>query len=349
MQRRYAGIDLHRSFSVITIMDEEGNCKEPIKIYNSEPDNFIKLLNSDDYHTTAVVEATYGWYWLADLLDNYKNITLKLGHAFAIKKIARNGHKTDKNDSKLLANLARVNILPESHIVFPLMREVKEMVRARHFLVSKRASIKIKIRDITAKINVRCKYADISSKSAREWIKENIKKYPYNFQVETYLNSIDSLNKQIAKYDKEILKYSKIIPAMNIIKTVPGIGNYTGLIILSEIDNISRFPDPKKLCNYAGLTPTIYSSGNKSFNGKITKGSPLMKWALAEAVTHAIKSDTWLKIKYEELRKVKCTSVAKVAIMRKLLTSIYFVLSKNERYIPRPIVSTELIVAQSSE
>lgn len=111
----YAGIDLHRKHSTITLMDERGYQQPAVKIDNKDTDKFIKVLSQPNKLTKVVVESTYGWYWLADLIDTTPNVNLSLGHSLKIKALSSGKKKTDKIDSKLLADLLRCNLLPESH------------------------------------------------------------------------------------------------------------------------------------------------------------------------------------------------------------------------------------------
>ncbi|PSS56815.1 IS110 family transposase, partial [Ensifer sp. NM-2] len=73
---------------------------------------------------------------------------------------------------------------------------------------------------------------------------------------------------------------------VKLLKTIPGIGEFFARLIDAEIDDVSRFRNPKKLAAYAGLVPSTYSSGGKTFHGKIIKqGNKWLRWAFVEAVT----------------------------------------------------------------
>ncbi|MCY1556419.1 Transposase IS116/IS110/IS902 family protein [compost metagenome] len=115
-------------------------------------------------------------------------------------------------------------------------------------------------------------------------------------------------------------------------KTIPGIGEFFARLIDAEIDDISRFRNPKKLAAYAGLVPSTYSSGGKTFHGKIIKqGNKWLRWAFVEAVTPAVASDLELRAQYEHL-KIRGTNKARVAIARKLLTIAFQILRDQRAY-----------------
>ena len=94
-----------------------------------------------------------------------------------------------------------------------------------------------------------------------------------------------------------------------------------------------RFPDAKRLCSYAGLVPSIYSSGSKTYHGRITKqGSRWLRWILVEASNHAANGDANFQKLYQRVSRRRGGSTARVAVARKILTIIYVMLKKNEAF-----------------
>lgn len=328
----YAGIDLHRTNSVITILDERGYVRSCTKVQNEDTNKLAEVLLQYNKKVIAGVEATFGWYWMDDVLSEYKNIELRLGNPTKIHKLSTNQNKTDKIDSKFMADLLRSNLYPEVHKTSKPNRELKEVLRYRSNLVRHRASIKIRMRSSVAKLNLRCPYRDIAGKRSRKWLKKMISKYPYAEQMNGSLRVVDSLDEEIKGMDSKLTKIARKHPQMKIMVSIPGIGPITGLTILSEIDDIHRFPSSRKLCAYAGLTPKVKKSANKTHMGNAVKGNVYIRAMLAESFNHAIRKDKWLKAKYEKLKEKKNKSKAKVAVMRSMLTSIYFMLLNNKMY-----------------
>lgn len=86
-------------------------------------------------------------------------------------------------------------------------------------------------------------------------------------------------------------------------KTIPGIGEFFARLIDAEIDDVGRFRSAKKLAAYAGIVPSTYSSGGKTYHGRIIKqGNKWLRWAFIEAVTPAVAHDPVLKQQYEHLK-----------------------------------------------
>jgi len=115
------------------------------------------------------------------------------------------------------------------------------------------------------------------------------------------------------------------------------------LLILYEIDDISRFRDEKKLCAYAGLVPSTHASGGKVFHGRITKtGSKWLRWAAIEAAQTAVRSNPEFHAYYQRLRMKKGSNAAKVATARRLLTIVYRLLLQERPY-RRKIITPRMV------
>jgi transposase len=124
------------------------------------------------------------------------------------------------------------------------------------------------------------------------------------------------------------------------------------VLILYEIDDVSRFRDDKKLCAYASLVPSTHASGGKVFHGRITKtGSKWLRWAAIEAEQTAVRSDYEFRTYYQRIRVRKGTNAAKVATARRLLAIAYQLLRQGILYErrntgPRNIVTPTALVVR---
>jgi hypothetical protein len=109
---------------------------------------------------------------------------------------------------------------------------------------------------------------------------------------------------------------------------LPGIGVLTGLVILSAVGDITRFPSAKKLVGYAGLGARVHASGLTFHTGGITKqGRKELRAALVEAAWITVRFDARWREQFERLAQRIGRRKAIVAIARKLLVVIWHVLS----------------------
>lgn len=115
--------------------------------------------------------------------------------------------------------------------------------------------------------------------------------------------------------------------------SVPGIGSVTAITFLVQIGDIKRFEQLDDLCNYVGLVPKMYGSGDKmQVGGMIKRGRKELKIMLIEASWDAIKKDPALMLKFNELSKKMHKNKAIVRIARKMLGRMRFVLQNQQRY-----------------
>jgi transposase len=151
-------------------------------------------------------------------------------------------------------------------------------------------------------------------------------------QIDRGLDFIGDIDGRIKQSEMTIKAITKTNGNVKLLKTIPGIGEFFARLIDAEIDDIGRFRNPKKLAAYAGLVPSTYSSGDKTYHGKIIKqGNKWLRWAFVEAVAPAVATDPQLRAQYEHL-KFKGTNKARVAIARKLLTIAFQILRDQRPY-----------------
>jgi len=137
------GIDLHGSRSHVAVIDEQGELSLSRRIAN-DPDIFLELLGGLSGETQIAVEATYGWEWLAELLED-AGYELHLAHPLRTKAIASARVKTDAVDARTLAQLLRADLLPEAYVAPRELRDLRDLLRQRvaltlHALLAGKAS-----------------------------------------------------------------------------------------------------------------------------------------------------------------------------------------------------------------
>jgi len=158
-----------------------------------------------------------------------------------------------------------------------------------------------------------------------------------DYRINSYLDIIAFQNKQIAKSDSMIRRIVINNSDASLLTTIPGIGFYTALAILSEIADISRFSDSHKLCAYAGIVPSVRNSADTIHHGRITKrGSNILRWVIVESIhTHVryANDDSDITKFYRRLAKKRGTSKATVAAASKLLRVIYWMLKEKREFV----------------
>jgi transposase len=147
------------------------------------------------------------------------------------------------------------------------------------------------------------------------------------------LRLLKYLREEIMQSNGIVKKLAKKNAKASLLQSIPGIGPFFSVLILYEIDDISRFRDEKKLCAYAGIVPSTHASGGKVFHGRITKaGNKWLRWAAIEAAQTTVRSDSEFRAYYQSIRVRKGTNAAKVANARRLLTIVYRLLRQGRFY-----------------
>ena len=146
--------------------------------------------------------------------------------------------------------------------------------------------------------------------------------------ISTYVSIINNFNEKIDPINKQI---STIIKDLNPrMLTIPGLGEISAAIILSEYGDISNFSSPNKMLAFAGLEPSIIQSGTLEHNGKMVKhGSGHLRYVIMNiAMTILRYSPTFYDFYLKKRSEGKCHRVALSHVCKKLIRVIY-TLEKN--------------------
>lgn len=324
----YVGLDVHKNVCYGTVMDEKGKVAKQTKFTN-DPEGVEAFMEGLDEAQVAM-EAGYCWQPIYDALEEAGH-DVRLAHPLKVKAIAQAKVKTDKIDSETLAHLLRADLLPESYVPPRDIRELRDRVRRRAFLVGMRTMLKNRVHSELAKRGIRLG-VPLFTRKGREMLRGLGLE-----AVDQVLPVMDTLDRQIAVISRDLKRMCGEDPRARLLTTIPGVGYYFALLIVSEIGDVNRFPDSEKLCSYAGLVPTVRRSGGTTHHGGITKeGSKWLRWALTQAVHVHIRYETNLTRFYRRLAKTKPNQVAVMATARKMLKAIYWMLRNDEPYHPGP-------------
>ena len=329
----YVGIDLHRNRSQIAVLDRHGEQLLSRRIVN-EPDTFLELLQGLGDDAEIALEATYGWEWLADLLEE-AGYELHLSHPLRTKAIAAARVKTDAVDARTLAHLLRADLLPEAYIAPRELRDLRDLLRHRVALTRMRSALKHRVAAVLAKNGVQPAYGDLFGPGGRRFLAElPLRKAPRR-RLDSLLALIDAFDGEIEQTSREIDARASEDPYVEVLCQIRGVGRYIAMLVIAEVGDITRFPSARHLCAWAGLTPTVRSSDHRTRLGHISgQGSPALRWALVEAAQHTPTGGGPLRASYERIAKRRGKQIAKVAVARKILTLCYYGLRDGEIRLP---------------
>jgi len=323
MSALVCGLDVHKDSTYATILTSEG------KIVNQTRMNNERVLSYLSHFKVARV-AMESSNQVAPL---YRQLTregylVMVSHPKKTRYIAEAKIKSDRVDSKAIAELARLDALPLAYMPDKETAMLREKVRRRAFLVRERVKLRVKIKSILTYEGLKWPSDHgLFTGKGEAWL------HGLNLEsVESYLRVLKPLDDEIKFVSKQLKGMAEDNEDVKLLMTIPGIGYYSALLIKSEIGDVNRFPFGDRLCSYAGLVPSTHASGSTVRHGGITKeGSKWLRWVMVEAAqAHVRMYDTAMTQAYHRIAERRGKQVAVVAIARKLLMCCYSVL-KNKR------------------
>jgi transposase len=202
----------------------------------------------------VVLEATYGWYWAVDVLQEI-GARVHLAHPLGVKGFAYRRVMNDQRDATDVADLLRMGRLPEAYVAPPAVRQLRELVRHRAKLVALRSGLKAGVHGVLAKQGVHIPVTDLFGVGGRRLLAAVGLDGAYLARVNAYCRLIDAVGFEIDAVSGQLRARLCADPGYTAIQQVPGVGPVLAAVFVAEIGEAARFPDAARLVSWAGLTP----------------------------------------------------------------------------------------------
>ena len=331
----YMGVDLGKRKSAIAVVSEKGELHSECKLVNRK-EGFEKFIRGLGEPVEVVCETGNKSFWLAEMMRDM-DVSAHVANAYKVKLIAEARIKTDKIDAKTLAELLRVNFIPEVYVPSSDIRTWREVLRGRSHLVRMRVELYNRIHAILDRYGIEYEASQIHLKGAAGWIETLELPQPIKDAINEYLESVNHISMQVKVFEdtlKEKVKLDdEVKPIVELLKTIPGIGWLSSLALYLEIADISRFANVKKLWSYIGIIPGVHQSGDTQRGGRLTKqGNSFIRWLIVEDAWIAIMHDGFYRGLYERHKKRIGKSRAILPVARALLYAVYRVWSEGRTY-----------------
>ena len=361
-----AGIDVHKKVIVVTIAKTDSN---NITTYQTKSfPTFTEDLEKCrdwlvDNNTFDVCMESTGKYWIPvfNVLETKCNCVIT--HPKYVRSIP--GKKTDKKDSKWIADMFKHGLVESSFMPPADIRQLRDLMRYRNKLVNMRTSEKNRFQNSLTVSNVQIAsvVTDVFGKTSQSILKlmldnpnltldditplidKRLKSTPEdilksingNFddsqssKMSVCLKHYDSINECIELIEQQVLKLTvKYSTEVKLFMSIPGINETSAIFIIAEIGtNMNAFIDDKHLNSWAGLTPRCKESAGKKQSVRIIKAGQYIKPLLVECALNAIKDKScpYIKARYESLKRRRGHKKAIIAIARFLLTCAFHILN----------------------
>jgi transposase len=327
MDRQYVGIDFHRRRSVIVRKSAVGEKLGSVRVAN-DPLALAGAIADAGPEPEVVIEATYGWYWIVDWLQE-QGATVHLANPSGLNWGTRR-FKNDERDAIDLIDMLRLGRLPRAWIAPPATRELRELVRYRAKLVALRSGLKAQVHAVLAKAGVLPAARDQFGRGGNAQLDALELGDAYALRVRSLRDLIDNYDEQVAMLERAIHDRLCDDRGFRTIQQINGIGPTMAAILVAEIGDVSRFRNAAALCSWAGLTPKHHESDTTVRRGGVTKqGSRLVRWAVIEG-TVRYHGGPKLAADWHQIAERRGKHKATVAIARKVLTLVFYGLRDGE-------------------
>lgn len=368
------GADIHKDLIVATIAatNQDGITEYIQSSFSSQNFDLVRLKAwLIEHHCFEIAMESTGKYWIPVFNVLEGEIKVFVVHPKYTKAIK--GKKTDKKDSKWIADLFKHDLLKFSFIPPKEIRELRELSRYRIKLIAMRSSERNRYQNsmTISNIGLASILSDPFGKSSRAVMKEVIRSSSVTEEkiskllernakkkVKEVLQSLvgshiesdqrlkmniasqhmDQIDSHVRRLETEMaircIPYATLI---NLLLDIPGISYLSAMTIIAEIGtDMSVFETSKKLSCWAGLAPANNESASKKKSVRISKAGSYLKPLLVQCALAAInsKSNPYYRIKYNRIKKRRGHKKAIIAIARMILVNIYHILSTGEVYSP---------------
>ena len=328
----FVGFDVHKRYITACALDAAGEIIAEVRQLGTSIEVVLAWLSALPGPVTVGVEATLYWECLATQLTA-QGYTVRVAHAFHVKLIWQARAKTDAIDARKLAELLRVNCFPAIWIPDLETRRRRQLLRGRAFLVRERTRIKNRIHGHLTAENLVAPGADLYGKGGRAWLATAPLSPVLRSQTARLLTLHDALTVEIEGRDADVKRAAKGNPIVTQLRSLPGVGIFSALMLQAEIGTIDRFNSSHQLAAYAGLVPTTRSSGGKTTHGGLGKASNRwLQWILVEIVVTMKMAPGPVGNYYRHLLRSKGKPKAQSAAARKLCCYLFWMLKHGWTY-----------------
>lgn len=368
MYRRCAGLDVHQHTVVACVRRAEGpKVEQKVETFKTTAKGLASLKTwlLEQGCTHVALEST-GVYWKPVWLALEGDLELILANAQEVRNLP--GRKSDVNDAMWLADLLAHGLIRGSFVPPSTVQALRELSRTRTQLKQEvtrhtqrlqktlesaglkltglisdvlgatgRAILEALIAgesDPTVLAQLKRKSIRASEEQLRDALQGRLQEH-HRLLLRLHLEQVDALEQAITELETrmgEILDPFR--SHVELLKTIPGIQETTARVVLAEIGfDLHQFPTAGSLVSWAGLCPGSDESAGKRRSTRLRKGNPWLRTALVQAAWAATrKKDGYLRALFQRLRARHGAKKAIIAVAASMLTSIYFMLQRQEPY-----------------
>jgi transposase len=328
---RIVGMDIHRSFAQVAILEDGAITRQlRVELVHEPLVAFAKTLSLDD---EVVIEVTGNSAAVERLLRPHVK-RVAVANPRLVRAITYARVKSDKVDAATLARLHAAGFLPEVWVADEDTYSRRRQIAERAGVLAQVVRIKGRMKAILHANLIPPYKGHLFGKAGQRWLDALPLPPEERGMLQRLIAELERVSQQLAEIDKVVAQQALDDPRALRLMTIPGVSSIVASTVLASIGDIARFPSPDKLSSYFGLTPRVRQSGDHpARHGRISKqGNGDARRMLVEAAWSAKTAPGPLRAFFNRVQKKRGAPAAAVATARKLAVMIWHILTSGKDY-----------------
>jgi len=339
MVLRFHGIDRHKKFSTVSVLDRNG--QEVRFLRSCAMQDYLVELGAED---AVILEASCGCFFWADRIEA-TGATCYVLDPRRFRIITDSWNKTDRQDARNMAKALWVFLvtgefgIPTVYKPSATIRTLRRLFATYNLLNRQIRMLKNAIQAMLTDDGVVLTSTQLSGLfTGRELVADALSESSILptivSAIEVQAALLQQVNESKAALAREIVVHSEpLAEQIELLVTIPGITPLTAAAFLADIGDVRRFKSLRQMNAYLGLVPRCHDSGGKSRPGHITRESrKLTRTILTQSIYQAVKSTPSWQRDYDELKARRGAGRARIAMIRRLCGVMRRMLLNGEKY-----------------
>ncbi len=286
----YLGLDVHKETIAVSIAPAQSTEVRRYGLINGSldaVDKLVKKLATPGVELRVVYEAGPCGFVICRHL-RAKGIACEVVAPSLIPKKASDKVKTDRRDADQLARLFRAGELTPIHVPDQEDEAVRDLIRARHAAMDDLRKARHRLKGFLLRLGFRYTGKSSWTDAHKRYLARLIMPQPpQQIAFQEYIHAIDAAGARLDRLNQAVLDALpgwKWAPVVRALMCLRGVQELTGMTLVAEVGDFSRFEEPRSLMHFLGLTPSEHSSGGSRTQGGITRcGNAHARRVLTEA------------------------------------------------------------------
>lgn len=267
----YIGLDIHKKTIAYCVKRIDGVLVKQGTVA-AERKALLSWLSEIPGSWIGAMEATMFTGWVYDFLKPHA-VELKVAHPEMLKAITAAKKKNDRADAEKITDLLRVDLLPECYMAPEELRELRRILRYRNMVVRTASKLKNKVSGLLMEVGATYDKRRLHGKKYFNALLERVEDVPESVKnllklSRGGLEMFEAVQKKLIK----ALKTNELIQQrMQLLMSIPGVGEVLALTWVLEIGEPSRFSSSRHAISYCGLCSAQHKSADREQRGPISK------------------------------------------------------------------------------